>query len=663
MNTTDKKNLARQARIAWRQQKTQVELARRRAPDPLDGPALPDIVAGQIADPADNTLFKDVILSGNGLKVEIPGWLNLPPAGFNDWIYLECAEGSDPEDDDYVAVMVVEVPGPAPSFPVAMVVPAENLQQEGPIQVRYQLSSWNGSSAKSPKVQLIVDTTPPRGDADPDKATVPEEAITDEYLAGNPEGVVCHVPAYSDWKAGDKVAYWWLNELPDNPADLQPVAIVEVTEQPQPIPVPASVVTAMGDGGCYVLYALIDKATNRSRLSVYTRLAVALGTLPDNLQDPLVPLAADGTVDLKDAFEGVVVVIPEFDHWKPTDRIEVTWGSTVLKEEVLGSAPRFPVPVRVPNAVLRAEYADAEGAVATEVSYRILRGDVPFGPKQISVEVDFSVIGPELPDWPDPVNPALLAPLVHGTDPDKHNQLVREDDTGKPATLKFQLYTPLTAGEQVDFYWGGVQVLEARYIVTDVDEPGEERAVQIPWSYIEQMGNDPNVPVHYRISAPDSPNEQHSRTTLVDVKAVILVPPAPTFLKLSETGVLNCASLDGEDHAVLVQLPDLSAYLAAGDQVTLTWTPLAGIEGEEILGDAVKSEPITLDADTVTGLVWRVQPYEDHILPTYDPQGAGVAGRARIKYVFDYKGDPAISATEQKIVAMFIAGSESCPLS
>jgi hypothetical protein len=662
MNTIDRKHTARQARMAWRQQKTQREIARRRAATPFNGLEVPGFSAGQIVDAADNTLNKDVIAAGNGLQVEIPGWPNLPPAGFSDALYLECGEGPDPAEEDFVAVALLSVPGPAPTFPIVITLPDANLQQEGPFKVRYRVTTWNETTDWSAAVALIVDTTPPRGNADPDKVTVPVEAITDEYLAAHPAGVECGVPAYPDWKAGDRVAYWWLNELPEVPTDLPPIAIVEVTDQPQQITVPAAVVTAMGDGGCYVIYALIDKATNRSRLSVYTRLAVALGTLPDNLQDPLVPQADDGSVDLKDAFDGVVVAIPAFDHWKPTDRIEVTWGSTRLMEEPIGSAPGFPVQVRVPNEVLRAEYAGAEGAVATEISYRILRGDVPFGPQQITVDVDLSVIGPVLPEWPDPVNPGLSVATVYGSGEDAPpNELLRDVDTGKPATLTFQLYTPLAAGEQVDFYWGGVRVVEARYIVQDEDAPGQDVTAQIPWSYIEQMGNDPSVPVHYRISAPDSPNEQHSPMTSVNVTAVVITPPAPQFLKLSANGLLNCSSLDGEDHAVLVQVPDLSAYLVAGDEVTVTWTPLAGMSGEDLLDEAIKEESISLDADTVTGFVWRVQPYETHILPTYDPEGAGNAGRARIKYSFTYKGELATSVTEERIVAMFTAGS-SCPL-
>jgi hypothetical protein len=631
---------------------------------PEEGLEPPWFYDDDIADAGDNTLFKQIIEAGNGLVVLIPAWQNLPGfPGLDDVVYLEWGRGENPAEQDFEAVDQQTVAGPVdPSFfPLELTLPHRNLLPDGLYSVRYRVNGWNDSVTWSPPVTLVADTTPPRRDSNPEGARGPEAPITDAYLDAHPDGVECTVPAYPDWQPGDRVLFWWLRApLPDDPTTLVPAGEAEVTAQPQQIIVPASVVTATGDGGCYVIYVLQDKATNISRLSVYTRLGVALGALPQGLLDPEVAQADDGLVDLDDAFAGVIVGIPAFDNWKPTDRVEVTWGTAVLDEEPLGSAPGFPLPVKVPTDVLRAQYGAGEGAVPTPVSYRILRGDAVFGPKQISVDVDFSVVGPELPEWPDPVNPALPVATVFGGDRATPNQLTRQDN-GAPATLEFNLYAPVAAGEEVDVYWGDTRVEEARYTVQAGDAPGKLVVVTIPWSYIEQAGNNAALPVHYRIHAPGSPNEQHSPTTAVSVDAVVIIPPAPAFEKLSGNGMLNCTSLDGADRAVLVKVPDLSAYLGAGDTVTLTWTPLAGMTGEEVLDAAIKEEAIVLDAATVRGFVWRVQPYARHILPTYDPDGAGPAGRARINYAFTYKDEPVTSATAEAIVAMFDAAG-ACPL-
>ena len=50
----------------------------------------------------------------------------------------------------------------------------------------------------------------------------------------------------------------------------------------------------------------------------------------------------------------------------------------------------------------------------------------------------------------------------------------------------------------------------------------------------------------------------------------------------------------------------------------------------------------------------RVQPYETHVLPTYDPNGPGTnTGRARIHYVFTYRGEEIRSARDERIVTMW----------
>lgn len=621
---------------------------------PADGLAPPWFNAGDIADAEDNTLLRKVIDAGNGVPVWVPAWKNLVSIpGLEDVLYLEWGPGADPDEKDFEAVDLLTITGPADpdAFPLSLTVPAEKLRPDGIYSVRYRVHTWNDAKVPSPAITFIVDTIPPWAQKEPEAATGPGVPVTDAYLEEHPAGVVCTLPAYPDWQPGDTVVFWWLNALPDDPTTLEPAGVQAVTAQPQEITVPASVVRETGDGGCYLVYVLKDKAGNLSRVSVYTRVSVALGALPAQLFPPLVPRAGDGLVDLDDAHAGVHVGIQTFANWKPADRIIVTWGTTELPAEVMGSTPRFPVEVRVPTEVLRHEYGDATGPVTTRVSYRVVRGDMVFGPLEIVIAVDFSVIGPELPEWPDPTNPDLPVATVYGSDRSKPNQLTR-DDQGKPAIVEFALYAPVAAGEQVEFYWNGKRVADASYTVQPGDAPGKTVVASIPWAVIAAAGNQPALPVHYRIHAPGSPNEQRSPTTLVDVKAIVITPPAPAFLKLSPSGFLNCQSLDGSDHAVLVQVPDLSTLLAAGDKVTLTWTPLPGLTGETELERAIKVETITLDATTVKGFVWRVQPYQDYILPTHDFDGASPIGRARAIYAFDHQSGSAVSETAEALIGM-----------
>ncbi len=660
MASVSKRDIAKRARQEWRQQKLQRHLARNRASG-FNGMAPPGFDAGAIVDPLDGTLNKDVIAAGQGLAVHIPLWPNHAEApGQFEVLDLEWAAGTQPDEGDYVLVESHTFEGPIDptAFPFTLRIPANLLRPDGHYTLRYRVITWNQVPAVCAPVPLICDSVAPASGGPPPAPGVPAEPVTDAYLAAHPQGVEWTVPAYQGAQVGDEIRYWWLDTLPEDPSTL-PFQSTQVTAVPMTVHVPPDLVRLTGDGGCYLMYQLRDKATNASSVG-HVRLAVALGTLPANLQPPQVTGADDGLVTLEDASAGVAVLIPAFDHWKPSDRIEVTWGSTVLAEVPLSQVPHFPKAVPVPASVLRDTYGTSAGVMLTPVRYRILRGDVPFGPEAISVGVDFSHVGPELPDWPDLVNPQLGAPRVFGTVSNQLNVLTRED-AGLSAVVLFDLYAPLNAGEQVEFYWDGTAVPEATYTVGVDDVPGTEAQVEIPWAAIAEAGNDPELPVHYRIRAPGAPNAQRSPPASVNADAFTLVPPAPAYQGL-QNDLLNCTSLADEDDAVLVDIPDLSEWLQAGDAVTVTWTPLGGPLLDEVITDAIKEDVIILGAPDaqVTGFTWRIKPYETHILPIYHYNPSGDSwGKGRVQYAFTLDGERIHSAREEKMVAMFL-GDEPC---
>lgn len=635
--------------------------------------ALPTVDATWLKDTSDGTLDGPRLLSGDDLGLTVPEWTSLPPDGRSNTLEVLWGKLSDPVDNyPVVDTVVVTAPIPAGTFPLSVKVPNLDLRPDGTYSLLYKVTSHNGMERRSPFVTLIADTIPPYDRFEPAALNLPISELTDEYLASNPGGLVGTVPHYPDRKPGDKIAFYWLTTpLPDKPENLPaPVGFTEVLDARQ-ITFPKSVLERSLDKDHYALYVLLDKAGNRSSISGYKRIDVALGPLPDALQDPVVPLAADGLLDLADARLGIVVQILQFDNHKRTDRIEVTWGSVVLDTVEVGEVRVWPLEVQVPALALRDEYDRLLGGVqSTQVSYRVLRGHKPSEVKAIRVDVDFSTIGPDPnpdpdPDWPHPINPDLDQARVFGKNSNTLNTLKRADG-GEDAELKFNLYEPLDAGEVVDFFWSGTEVTEAQYIVKSADLPGDEVTVSIPWSYIEAAGNQPQLPVTYRIHAADSDNYQSPETTLVEVDAITLTPDAPTFEGLRGEW-LNCNSLfevPNNPHplepAVRVRVPDLSKHLKAGDQVTLVWEAFDLISGDP-LPTATKRETITLDAShPVSGFVWYVQPYVDHLLPTYDPPD-NLDGRGVVHYEFMQDSETVYSDTAEALVGLFDAAG-ACPL-
>lgn len=668
----------KKARIAYR-------LARSQRGSGIDADLAPAQVAG-IVDPADGTLNKDV-LAGEFLKVTLPQWAGLvTDPGDSDTFFIDWAIGAAADNDAFKEVFsdTVTAPVDPDTFPMVIDIPLSSLMQglakpaDGAYSLRYRIRQPNDQETVSPSIDLIVDTTPPGEHLEPEQMVLATDQLTQAFLDANPGGLVGTLPDYDNWKPGDKVPFYWVGTpLPESAEELpDPVGVVELASPTNnTVTFPVSVIEASRDEPYYAIYILVDKATNRTSLSSPKRIDVALGLLPDNLKEPVVPLAQppEKLINLPDARLGVEVLIESFDNWKPADRTEVTWGTEVLRPDEVGSSPDFPISIRVPDLVLQGQYNQANGGdQPTAVSYRILRGVVPSEVKSISVNVNFATIGPDPitgPGWPDPVNGALLPVEVRGQVSDSANVLTAADK-GKAARVLFKLYTKLQPGEMIDFYWGARLTSSATYTVLPSDAADSDREVEIPWVDIFAEGNRDDLPVHYRIHAPDSENTQHSPDTLVQVNAIVITPEAPVFEGTSPNGWLNCDSLfaDGIENpgpgepGIRVRVPDLSKYLSDGETVTLYWYGSEGNTGDAPIPGTEKKEAILLGGShPATGFIWLVTPYDKHILPIYNPAGSSQNGSARIRYSFSMGGETITSLETTARVGMYDA-TGPCPI-
>ncbi|WP_186302792.1 hypothetical protein [Pseudomonas alabamensis] len=653
MSKASPRQLAAQTRNEYHKQRVSRLMTQVTAPAP---PGVPGIV-----DPQDGTLNKDVLAAD--LEVTVARWDDLPESGYGDYdsLQLEMAVVDDAGVGDFEAV------GPSydydaddsGDFPVTVTVPKRFLVPDGRRQLRYVVAKYNGNVLTSPIVPLIIDSVPPWRDTEPKEVTLPNAPVTDAYFTTHPDGIKVTLPPYDDQQTGDRYALYYGADVPIVPDFPDPVS-AGLLPSDRTLLISKSKIEELGDGRFFVVYVLVDKATNISRLSYVNSVDVTLGALPSALQDPVVPLAIGSPVDLKDAQEGVTVEIEQFDNHRRSDKIEVTWGNTLPFSEEIGSR-LFPLSIEVPRDRLREAYGDANDVVKTPVSYRVLRHYVPYGPKSIEVEVDFSVIGPVRPDpdpnWPDPVNDQLPAPVIQGAASKKDNVLTRAD-ANQPASLKFALYDNAHDDEVVDFYWDGTLVNEATYAVDTNDAPTIE--VSIPWSYILAAGNKSDLPVYYTIrKSANEGNEQQSLTALVDADAVTVVPEAAVFQRLFNGTWLNCDSLwedpdnPSGDPAFKVSVKSLAKYLPNGGKVTMVWTALGGRTGDTEIVNARKTEELTLSkSQAENGFDWEIKPYTNHILPIYNPGGLGRDGRGRVQYSLEFNGEIITSEVVEALVGL-----------
>lgn len=632
----------------------------------------PGIDPSLLADALDGTLFSAVLTDASkNLVISIEAWplLGSTPAGFFDVleIYHTSAGGTSTllSSEEYTGADIGK-------FPLSVTIGKDHIGSwvDGPQVFSYKVKPWNGSApTDSGTLDLIFDRVPPYGNNTPD----PFPALGYDVTDANINSVSVELPRYDTHAASDKVYVYWLNHVPEDPSAVTPVITEVVDVLPKTLNVPAEKIKAVGDGGVYVLYVLVDKAGNISRLSVPMSVGVAVGPLPSGLQDPVVPLAADGLIDQEDAWTGVVVEVPSFDNWKSTDWVQVKWGALELGWREIGSAPKFPLEFLVQPKQLWDQYgASSTGNVTTNVSYELRRGTVPQGSKDVDVDVNLEAIGPTDPgtdpEWPDPVNPKLALAEIFGKVSDTLNKLLPEDEK-QDATLKVTIDAAFKEDDVFRFYWDDVHVFEIDHPLKAADL-GAEISVEIPWSYIEARNNG-DVPVHYVVERPGVPNRPKSRSTIVNVEAIVLRPDAPEFLGGNTTppeGWLTCGALYDDDNpspldpAIRVLIKGLGDYgLKAGDTLTMHWYAVHNLSGEEKIDDTVFDDPIVLTEADLVELVWRVQPYDDYILPIYNYHATIHYGRGRVHYSFDLDGKPVNSEVAEQVVAMHDAAG-SCPL-
>jgi len=649
---------SKEARDAYRELRNQLNLSR----------------ASQAADELPTAIIKDVInadglLNGpvvklTGMKLNIPIWANTGDFdGDKQTLELFIAKGHVADINWPAFTKVEEIPLEYPfadTWVGDYTIPLNVIQPNGKYTFKHEVVLHTTQRVRSALIHVVSDITAPYELTNPPEPPAMTFTVTD-LDDTNIAAVKGIIPDYTDKAAGDQYVYWYASDpLPSDPSLLDPVAPPAIVPPDRAVTIPSAHIQGKGDGVFYVLYALIDEARNRSNLSGWTRFVVTLGALPTALKKPEVPVAAGGAViDLETAASGVIVEIKAYTGWKSGDKIVATWGGIPLPFAF--SIENGTTEISVPAATLLAAYLGATGEKTTTVSYVIDRLGRTFGPEEDDFLVNFEVIGPPnpFPDFPDPTNPNLLAGTVLGS---TGNNVLVEADADKEVDFEFTIYDPVSAGETLQFFWEGTHIVEADLTIT-TEAAGSKKTVKVPWRYVVATDNGPNKKMYYTVGdVRATPNRQKSLITLVNVNdAIVLKPDAPTFPHVSG-GWLICDSLQPPESAIVVDVPDLSAWLQVGDKVQMSWELFQGRAGTTPIAGTLFKDPITLTAaggsHPVTGFKWRVHPYADYIAPAYNPPTHKDAN-TKATYSFEYKGKTVTSKVATAWLGMYL-GDTGC---
>ncbi|APE97858.1 TPA: hypothetical protein ACHTCR_003212 [Pseudomonas putida] len=640
-------------------------------------PVSPQIDPALIADPTDNTMLSSA-LTDDAVDIDLT---------ITDW-----GAAGDPNVGEFDQMWLLHLPdGGAEEelhngqydrnsvFPFDVTLDKDQVKRwgEGGHTFFIRVVPYNNPlPVDFPPLHLIFDRVAPY----PNQMPNPFPAIA-AVLDTNIGSVELTLPGYplpSDttypgWDAKDTVGWVWRKQVPVDPGDLVPDGTALVTTVPLTIPVPQNVIEDEGDGGILIAYILQDKAGNRSAVSRATRVTVALGNLPvpADFQKPLVLDMNNGVVDQDAVLKGIEVQIDAFQHFKSSDLITLHWGTHDFAERAVGT---FPVKQAIPASVILDIYGKGStGVKPVDVTYEVRRGDHPLGGESDTFDVNLERIGPIVPDpdpeWPGPVNPQMALPDVYGGNDNQKNHLTENDD-GADAELRVTIDAAFAEDDLVEFYYTDEHVIEADYQLEQAD-PGNEIKVTIPWAYILRHDNG-NRFAHYEVSRAGVPNKAASGPQPIVVEAIVIHPEAAEILGGFVSGGrlwLNCTSLfDPADPTdvnpdVRINIPDLSKWLANGEDLTLTWTATQGTApGGLDIPNAKFEKTIQLNAtNPPTGFVWRI-PYADGLKPIYEfNQAVTYDGLATFIYAFERNGKTITSEPAVAVVSMHSFTAE-CPL-
>lgn len=644
--------------------------------DPRIHSGMEDLIidAKMLADAASGLVYRKYTIeeSGGPADPELPFELSVPVWVRTREDTLRIEHSRDGATWTTVYEKIADFRDPSTIFPYPVEIPKDQdaMRVDGTHYFRSWIMNYQGDTSWSDPLTLIFDRDPPYSHATPVKfPDIP--VVTDDSLK---VGAKLKLPAYTGGAPGDQVLVYWMSHIPEKIEDLDPpIVTLPTTGAEQELSIPEDKIRAVGDGGVYALYLLVDKALNISALSVWTSIPVALGELPTAFGDPEVPLAtaADGfLIDQADAQLGVEVWVPWQEHIKATDTVVVTWGSIELPAETVGSATKEFIQIKVPEETLLRAYGSNEGPLPTNVSYVLNRGTHPVGGADTDINVDFETMDPggPSPEWPLPIHPGLEPVVVKGRGAASGENELDDDDAGLPADLEVKLYSFAEENDELEFYWAGE--LATTYTVSDTDKPGDTISVVAPWAVIEKGGNGPAIPVDYRASRPGVHNPVHATPTDVLVDAITITPVAATFDHLVR-GMITCASIQASNGhvdgpAVEVLIPDLTEYhqFSAFTKIQAKWWVYRG-ETDDLGFDVIDTVTLDVSIDIddehpITGFTWRI-PYATNVLPTHegntDPRFN--SSRANVQYILKTgKGD--IESIEARVDLAFMPPSGVC---
>lgn len=409
------------------------------------------------------------------------------------------------------------------------------LKEDGPYTLDYEVIGFPGGiPSHSPSMTIVVDRTPP-GTHQLGYMDFPEQAkagLTAEELRDMGDVLTGRIFGYSGLKKGDVIKTYWGGvagpeiTLTGEEDENQSIDVVFTKAFLTSLPSPA--------GATY--YTVTDRAGNISADSGKVTIPLFLTEITPDLPPPVID-NYDGLIDHADARAGVEVKIPVSDLVTEGDQILLHWGT-----ESLGPVPVAPEDLEEPFILFfDVPYATIEAARdgIRSLKYNVIRGGQVVG---VSIELEVNVnIELPVPGMPD-------TPTVRGgsSTPSNADNFIDVNDFELNATILINWNPSFKASHIITVYWGGAEVLEQPYVITNTDViAGRPLLLTALNTLFKPVGTGNDIRVYYTVTATGNPNTSTSLEQGIVVQSKDELPggpdgpDAPEFTNLNAGGAID----------------------------------------------------------------------------------------------------------------------------
>jgi hypothetical protein len=627
--------------------------SRRRTPGLLAerAPDVPGILV-------DGTLPVALIPVGSPLPVIIPKWNN---EHLDDFIEFRIIKDNPPTDPFTDGTIVEEKDaGPITGRPVEVKVTSDWLEEDpnvpGPATYYIWAIIWlaNVNPIETLPTKIIVDRTAPYQSkatgvkARPTVATWPADLlnnpINDTFIANNPSGLVMTIPKDYDNPLsppnGDTYECWMSASYSATPTFV-PVSLGELPADGK-VTIPIEAVAKLLGQTVYVWYQLTDFAKNVSAASVPAGKAVQL--LPPPVLKAITVPKADPVINIQDCVDGVTVEMQRGDNVQNTDHYVVQYGDEIIYDEEAGTATSYSIPVD--KVVIASKYIDATGGdQSLTVTCRLSRGPIKVGNEvTVGILANLEYAGPDNPDHPSDVNPAMNPVEVYGV-LNLKDELTPEDFE-KNARMIIKLWDEPGKqpqdGQEVRVYFDGKFVPPVIFLY-DGDE-GRELTHPLPWDSVKDSAPG-RVEAYWTVTTIGSVNTPKSNKTDVTFGAIKIELKEPV-VERARNGKIGCPTLFAPDYEISIAVPPDSIFLPEDAVVTVFFKGYSDFPGVTPNPEANPfSVPHTvLDTEVATGFKVRVTPFNPVIkYSTAEPDESApgtYSGAAKVWYEVNIGGSP-----------------------